>query len=139
MNNTLFGFSIFFAIVILLQIFNRKAILKLSVEEKARLLDYSSGAAIWRLVPIVLLIAGYAVFNALPHSQAHFKTGLVVYFVLLLLSAGVSRYFIQRKYRQLGFPADYIRTMLISNIITMVLVTAFFAWILFPIFHMHAR
>lgn len=116
---------------------NRKAMLALSIEEKARLLDYSSGFAIWRLLPIIVLIFGFSGFMYLKPSIGGIKTGLLIYLVLILGVSIASNLILQKKYRELGLPEPYIRTTLIGSAATIVLMIGYFAWIAIPIVKLH--
>ena len=125
--------AIFFIGIMAVQRYNRKAMLKLSVEEKARLLDYSSGFALWRLLPVIVLILGFSGFMYWKPSSTHIRIGLLIYFALLLLVSITSNLIIQRKYRQLGFPDFYVRTTMIGSLTTIVLLIGYLSWIAFPI------
>lgn len=116
---------------------NRKAMLALSIEEKARLLDYSSGFAIWRFLPIIVLIFGFSGFMYLKPSIGGIKTGLLIYLALILGVSIASNLVLQKKYRELDLPEPYIRTTAIGSGLTILFMTGYFAWIAVPIVRMH--
>jgi len=131
MNNNLIPFALFFGGIILIQHFNRKAIKLLSVEEKARLMDFSSGVAIWRMAPLLVLILGFSAFTYWKHSLDFIKIGLFIYLGLIVASSVISNVVVQRKYRDMGFPESYLRTTLYCSIATVLLLTGFIASIAF--------
>jgi hypothetical protein len=115
----------------LIQHFNRKAIKLLSVEEKARLMDFSSGVVIWRMAPLLVLILGFSAFTYGKHSLDFIKIGLFIYLGLIVASSVISNVVVQRKYREMGFPESYLRTTLYCSIATVLLLTGFIASIAF--------
>jgi|GEM_PF-5491919 len=137
MNNSLIPLAAFFVGIMVVQHFNRKAMLALSIEEKARLLDYSSGFAIWRFLPIIVLIFGFSGFMYLKPSIGGIKAGLLIYLALILGVSIASNLILQKKYRELGLPEHYIRTTLIGSAATILFMIGYFAWIAVPIVTMH--
>ena len=127
MNNNLIPFALFFGGIMLIQHFNHKAIKLLSVEEKARLMDFSSGVAIWRMAPLLVLILGFSAFTYWKHSLDYIKIGLFIYLGLIVASSVISNVVVQRKYREMGFPESYLRTTLYCSIATVLLLTGFIA------------
>jgi len=113
--------------------------LRLSVEEKARLLDFSSGVVTWKLIPIVVLILGFSGFMHWKPSIVHMKWGLFIYLLLLLGSSALSSFIIQKKYRKLGFPESYIRSSLICSVLVLLLMIGFFAWMMLPIWNIPVK
>jgi hypothetical protein len=137
MTNNLIPLATFFVGIMAVQHFNRKAMLTLSVEDKARLVDYASGFAIWRLLPIIVLIFGFSGFMYLKPSIGGIKMGLLIYLMLILGVSIVSSLILQKKYRKLGLPENYIRTTLIGSAATIVFMIGYFAWIAIPIIKIH--
>ena len=121
----------------LIQNFNRKAIKFLTIEEKAKLMDFSSGVAIWRMAPLLVLILGFSAFTYWKHSFEFINIALVVYLALIVASSVISNVVVQRKYRQMGFPESYLRTTLYCSIATVLLLSGFIASIAlrFPKIH----
>lgn len=137
MHNNLIPFAVFFLGIMAVQHFNRKAMLTLSVEDKARLVDYSSGFAIWRMLPIIVLILGFSGFMYLKPSITGLKIGMAVYLGLILAVSIASNLILQKKYRELGFPAHYIRTTSIGSAVMILFMVGYFAWIAVPFVKMH--
>lgn len=136
MHNNILPLAIFIIGIIIIQHFNRKAQSKLSVEEKASLMDVTSGIAVWRLIPLVCIMIGYGAFTYFHPSFSGIKVALFIYLMLILISSIISNLIIQKKYREIGLHADYIRTTAISSFASILMMIIFFAWIMYPLLKM---
>lgn len=139
MNDTLIPYIIFFTGIIFIRFFQRKANQLLSTEEKAKLLDYSYEVAIWRMIPLLVLIIGFGFFMYAKPSVEVIKMGFLIYLALILMSSVISNIMVQRKYKALGFTSSYLKTTLLCSIASLLLITTFCVLIAYPFYQNHSN
>ena len=124
-SNTLFGLTIFVAAYIVSRIVRERALKRLSVEQKARLLDAFSGYRTYFMSAAVCLPLLYFVAIKLwPFTQSLLTPIFFVSFALLLV---IMSWLSFRKLKELSLPTDYIRSFLISSVIQYFGIASLFA------------
>ena len=126
---TLLALPLFFALMMVVQHFNRKAQATLSSEEKARLLDFNADFYKWHIVPMIILLPAFAGFSYLRPGVGNLTTALVVYLVLIAAHTIGSDQRHARKLLTLGLPAGYLATTKKTRLVSTIATLMFFLWI----------
>jgi hypothetical protein len=112
-SDSLFGLAMFVGAYIASRIIRERALKRLSIEQKAQLLDAFSGYRTYFMSAAVCLPLLYFVALRLwPGAQPVLAPMFFISFGLLLL---IMSWLSFRKLKQISLPTDYIRSFLISS------------------------
>lgn len=114
-NDPLIGFFGFIVTYFVGRVVSERALKRLSVEEKARLLDAFAGQ---RTYTIVVILGLFALFMLSDRLVTHPNLILAPAFVLLLIATMITLSVLSyRKLKSLGMPQDYIKSFWLSTLI----------------------
>jgi len=112
-SDSLFGLAVFAAAYIVSRLVRERALKRLSMEEKARLLDAFSGYRTYFMSAAVCLPLLYFIALKLwPSTRPLLTPIFFISFGLLLVTMSWLSF---RKLKELNLPTDYIRGFLISS------------------------
>lgn len=114
-SDSMFGLVVFVSAYIIGRIISEGALRKLTIEQKAALLDGFSQYRIYSLVAVFLIVVTYLLTTYFFFQYDYYLTP--VFFGLILLVLAFSSLYAHSKLKALGMPADYIRSFLLSSII----------------------
>jgi uncharacterized membrane protein AbrB (regulator of aidB expression) len=101
-------FLFFILVIIAGQVMNRRALNRLTPEEKVRAVDFGSGRGVWSLVALAVV---YSVQLVVTHYIGYPAWLLPVFCVFLLIVIGTSLVFDFWRLRRFGLPDTYVRTV----------------------------
>src|SRR6266566_409308 len=114
-NDVIFVFLVFACAVAITRLLAEKAIKRLSIEEKAKLLDSFSG---YRVYSVILMLVSVLVFFIVSKAWPEYYTtvvwGLIVLLFLNSLGNGLFSYV---KLKKLSMPNHYISNFLIRCVV----------------------
>jgi hypothetical protein len=119
----------FTAIVLIAARVTRRALVTLTTEEKARLVDEAAQTPVsWFLLAVVLAGAWLAVVFTKPELALTVGPIVLSLFLLLSVSAFAVTY---RRYRQVGLPPAFLRAFAVSRVLRLGAAALLFTIILF--------
>jgi len=108
---------IFVVTILLSRYINSKAIKKLSMEKKAKLIDTFSGFSVWSIVPLLVIIGGF-------YFAVDYMGNYLLYLALLLLVSSVYviglQVYIYKKLKNMDYPMSYIKQYILSVVVRFV-------------------
>jgi len=110
-----FGLVVFISAYIISRIVNEGALRKLSVEQKAALLDSFSAYRIYSLIAVMAIFIGY-LFAVYFFSQYDYFTN-TFFFAMIICVMFYNTFFAYKKLYQLNLPAGYMKSFWLSSII----------------------
>lgn len=111
----LVAMGVFVALILAAARIGRRAVLALTPDEKARLVDASAHTSlVWFVLAALLAGAWFAVVLFLPGATPSLAPLVVCLFLLLSSLALASTY---RRYRQLGLPSAFLRAVAVSRML----------------------
>lgn len=114
-NDVIFAFLAFACAVVINRLLAEKALKRLSVEEKATLLDSFSGNRVYSVVLMLIsVLVFFIVSKAWPEYDTTLVWGLIVILFLNSLGNGLFSYM---KLKQLSIPKHYISNFLIRCVV----------------------
>jgi hypothetical protein len=114
-DEMVFAFLVFACAVVINRLLAEKALKRLSVEEKAKLLDSFSGNRVFSVVlMLIVVVAFFIVSKAWPDFGSTLVWGLLVLLLLMSIGNGLFSYL---KLKKLSVPKQYISNFLIRCLV----------------------
>ena len=115
LSDSTLGLVVFVSAYIIGRIINEGALRKLSVEQKAALLDSFSSYRIYSLVAVAVIFVGY-IFSLYFLSKYDYFTN-AFFFALIICVTLYNTFFAYKKLYTLGLPPEYMKSFWLSSII----------------------
>jgi hypothetical protein len=128
LTDTTFGLVVFVSAYIIGRIINEGALRKLSVEQKAALLDAFSSYRIYSLIAVAVIFVGY-IFSVYFLSRYDYFIN-AFFFGLIICVMLYNTFFAYKKLYTLELPAGYMKSFWLSSIIQYIGVLVLFMSIL---------
>jgi len=125
MDNFMLAFILLLVVVLIARVINQRAYKKLEQDKKLELIDLFSKRSIYIFGILIAIIALFFVGTKYNLMQPFvlYSIYATLIFVLILVSA----YFSYKKLKKHNFPDDYIRSYLMSMLLRVIGLIAFFA------------
>jgi uncharacterized membrane protein (UPF0136 family) len=114
-SDSTFGLVVFVSAYIISRIVNEGALRKLSLEQKAALLDAFSAYRIYSLVAVMLIFVGYLFSLYFLSQYDHFIN--TFFFAMIICVMFYNTFFAYKKLAPLNLPAGYMKSFWLSTII----------------------
>jgi len=124
MNPEILAILVLFGTILGTRWMNDRANQKLSIEQKAKLVDLFSKTRIWNFALLFGIVILY--FIVLEYGILEGRTALWVYALVVTLVLIVVAYLSSRKLKENGFPDDYFKTYLTLSTLRMAGLLIFF-------------
>jgi hypothetical protein len=128
LTDTTFGLVVFVSSYIVGRIINEGALRKLSVEQKAALLDSFSSYRIYSLIAVAVIFVGY-IFSVYFFSRYDYFIN-TFFFVLIICVMLYNSFFAYKKLYTLDLPPGYMKSFWLSSIIQYIGVLVLFMSVL---------
>ena len=124
MNPEILAILVLFGTILGTRWMNDRANQKLSIEQKAKLVDLFSKTRIWNFALLFGIVILY--FIVLEYGILEGRTALWVYALVVTLVLIVVAYLSSRKLKENGFPDDYVKSYLTLSALRMAGLLIFF-------------
>lgn len=124
MNPEILTILVLFGTILGTRWMNDRANQKLSIEQKAKLVDLFSKTRIWNFALLFGIVILY--FIVLEYGILEGRTALWVYALVVTLVLIVVAYLSSRKLKENGFPDDYVKSYLTLSTLRMAGLLIFF-------------
>jgi uncharacterized membrane protein len=124
MNPEILAILVLFGTILGTRWMNDRANQKLSIEQKAKLVDLFSKTRIWNFALLFGIVILY--FTVLEYGILEGRTALWVYALVVTLVLIVVAYLSSRKLKENGFPDDYVKSYLTLSTLRMAGLLIFF-------------
>jgi uncharacterized membrane protein len=124
MNPEILAILVLFGTILGTRWMNDRANQKLSIEQKAKLVDLFSKTRIWNFALLFGIVILY--FIVLEYGILEGRTALWVYALVVTLVLIVVAYLSSRKLKENGFPDDYVKSYLTLSTLRMAGLLIFF-------------
>ena len=114
-SDSIFGLVLFISAYIISRIISESSLRKLSIEQKAILLDAFSSYRIYSLIGVFVIVVSYLLASYFLWQYDRFVTPF--FFGLIILVLIFNSIFAYNKLRTLDLPGGYLRTFWLSAVI----------------------
>ncbi|HEV7646070.1 MAG TPA: hypothetical protein VGO50_19190 [Pyrinomonadaceae bacterium] len=128
LTDTTFGLVVFVSTYIIGRIINEGALRKLSVEQKAALVDAFSSYRIYSLIGVAVIFVGYILSVYFISRYDYFVN--TIFFALIICVMLYNTFFAYKTLYTLGLPPGYMKSFWLSSIIQYVGVLILFMSVL---------